>query len=126
MKVTINGQVIQEAVQQPIIPIASDPIPVTGSMGTTDIVSGANEHAFHFHYEPISPFDWMMGKIGEKIKEGTTEFALDFVTDFLSVLPIVLVFGFGVFILLRMFSKTLANWGLFGVILYSAFIVLIN
>ncbi len=55
-----------------------------------------------------------------KIKSGATDIA----ADYLSALPILIGVSIGVYALLQMISKTLAKFGVVGVFVYGASIVL--
>lgn len=113
MRVTLNGVTIQE--------------PVTNVSRTADIIysgySGTAEFVFGFG-ESVSPFAFFMNKIGDKMMDGMSEFFANFLTDFISVFPIIFVFAIGVRILLGMINKTVANWGVGLVFVYGALVVM--
>lgn len=68
-----------------------------------------------------SPFEYVNGWITDKIKEGAT----DLVINYIESLPIILGVSIGVYALIGMFSKTLAKFGVAGVFVYGALIVVI-
>lgn len=77
--------------------------------------------------EAINSFDpasWLVHKAGEEVKSKMTDAFMGFFIDYLSVLPIITVVGGAVYILFRIFSKTLAKWGVIGVCIYGGLIVL--
>lgn len=67
-----------------------------------------------------SPFEYVNGLITDKLKEGAT----DLVINYIESLPIILGVSIGVYALLGMFSKTLAKFGVIGIFLYGAVMII--
>lgn len=67
------------------------------------------------------PIPVLVEKVGEKIKEGIADIAVDYI----SAIPIMLGVSIGVYALISMISRRLANLGVVGVFLYGALIVIV-
>lgn len=63
---------------------------------------------------------YAVGKLADYLKEGMTDFIIDYTTAF----PILAVISLGVYALVGMISKRLANLGVVGVFLYGSLVII--
>lgn len=68
---------------------------------------------------PPASYAWEW--IADKLKDGITEMATDYVTAF----PIMVGVSIGVYALVSMFNKRLAKMGVVGVFAYGALVVIV-
>lgn len=67
------------------------------------------------------PVTYGIKKLTDHLQEGM----IDFVVDFITVFPILAVVSLGVYALVGMLSKRLANAGVMGVFVYGALVIIV-
>lgn len=71
------------------------------------------------HVEYFSIWEWL----GGKVQEVTINNAIDFIADIALAFPILAVAGGSVYVLINMFSKSLAKWGAIGTVIYGLLVI---
>lgn len=92
------------------IPVSHSPVD-----WAKDKLEKANDKLTEMIASIPTPFQWAKDKANEKFQETVT----NFLTEYITVLPIVVVVAMGVYMLFGMFSKTLGRLSVYGVVLYS-------